>query len=261
MKYHLIIALIIFHIILVKDAVSSSPTRLIAVNEAPASYVDEDGNVQGYVVDIVRNLARRLAIESEIEVMPEARALKTAYYNNNVIVFAFSRNAERDRKLNWIGPVLTKTWGIYGLNTSPQKKHESLENYPSIGVVNGDIRHEWLASQGLNNLHLSVSHEQNIKLLLRKRISSIAYDRISLHLLSTALGIDPTNFRLLKQLKQENVYIGMSKNLPNIEKWQKAFIEFREEGELHKTTEKWIDRMKVQYNIEAHANNEILSLD
>ncbi|WP_406609428.1 substrate-binding periplasmic protein [Agarivorans sp. JK6] len=233
--------------------------RFITVNEPPASYIDEQGNIQGYVVDIVLALAARLNIEAELELLPEARALKTAYHNHNTMLFSFSRNTERDQKLNWIGPILIKTWGLYGLKSNPNT-YEKLADYPTIGVANGDIRHEWLAQQGLNNLSVNSSHKLNIQLLARKRISTIAYESAGLQIVASELGIDPSSFILLKELKQQAVYIAMSKQFNNAEQWQQAFKDMQAEGELQEIATKWRQKIKQEHNINAQLNNGILML-
>ncbi len=255
----LVFALIVVHFTLSQAVASSSPIRFITVNEPPASYLDEDGQIQGYVVDIVYSLAKRLNINAKLEIVPEARALKTAYHNHNTMVFSFSRNADRDQKLNWIGPVLIKTWGLYGLKSNPNT-YEKLADYPTIGVANGDIRHEWLAQQGLSNLSVNSSHKLNIQLLARKRISTIAYESAGLQIVASELGLDPSSFILLRELKQQAVYIAMSKQFNNAEQWQQAFKDMQAEGELQQIATKWRQKIKQEHNINAQLNSGILML-
>ncbi|WP_221076157.1 substrate-binding periplasmic protein [Agarivorans aestuarii] len=249
----------VVHFILNQAVASSSPLRFLTVNEPPASYLDEDGQIQGYVVDIFRSLAQRLEVDAKLEVVPEARALRTAYHNDNTMVFSFSRNAERDQKLNWIGPVLIKTWGLYGLK-SFQHDYENLADYPTIGVTKGDIRHEWLANQGLSNLSVNSSHQLNIQLLVRERVSTIAYEGAGLQIVANELDIDPTSFKLLKTLKQQGVYIAMSKHFTKAEQWQQAFEDMQSEGELQKIAEKWRDKIKQQHGVDTQISKSILIL-
>jgi polar amino acid transport system substrate-binding protein len=211
------------------------------------------------VVDIVRSLARRLELDAKLEIVPEARALRTAYHSDNTMVFSFSRNTERDQKLNWIGPVLIKTWGLYGLKDL-EYAYEKLADYPTIGVTKGDIRHEWLSNQGLSNLSVNSSHQLNIQLLARERISTIAYEAAGLHIVATEIGIDPNSFKLLRTLKQQGVYIAISKNFAHAEQWQQAFENMRSEGELQKIAERWRDKIKQQHSIDAQISKGILIL-
>lgn len=73
-----------------------SALRFISVNEAPANYLDENGEFTGFTTGIIRQLQRQLDINAPLEIMPEARAMKTFNSNANVVMFSISRTRQRE---------------------------------------------------------------------------------------------------------------------------------------------------------------------
>ena len=157
---------------------AAEPVRIITVIEPPASYVNAQGMVSGYATELVRALQQQLKDHSLIEVMPESRALLTAQQQANVLLFGFSRIASREKAFHWVMPLLHKRWIFYVRHSDPLQAASLQDLYAleSIGVVQGDVRSEWLQALRFTNLQRSSSHLQNLHRLQAGRLRAIDHE-------------------------------------------------------------------------------------
>ncbi|MGL1958163.1 MAG: transporter substrate-binding domain-containing protein [Colwellia sp.] len=239
--------------------------RIIAVNEPPASYLDSQGRVEGYVVDIIEALQIQLNDKTNIEFVPEARTLNIADNKANIIFFSFSRTAFREHNYHWIGLVMKKNWNIFALKDSSLKINQlsDLKTLPLIGVVRGDIREEWLINRKFINLDSVTQHEQNVRRLAMRRLPAIAYEKQGLAYLCKSLNIDINRFKSIYLMNQSDVYIAMSKRGTSAElvkKWQDAFKVITENGTLQNIAYKWQTKVYQQLKMEVSINENILVL-
>lgn len=80
----------------VSQNLNYSELRFISVDEPPANYLNSSGELSGFVTEIVKQLQKQLQNDTSIEVMPEARAIRTLDTSPNVIMFSLSRSEERE---------------------------------------------------------------------------------------------------------------------------------------------------------------------
>ncbi|WP_281556255.1 transporter substrate-binding domain-containing protein [Thalassomonas sp. RHCl1] len=231
--------------------------------EPPANYLTPWDEPDGFATNIIQAMQKKLDDSTQIEFIPEVRALRLARQKANILLFSFSRTPKREHLFHWIGQVQTKKWHVISLKKN-QLKIESLDQLkalPSIGVVRGDVREEWLAEQGFNNLSAVASHEQNIRRLLTGRVSSILYELQGLLHLTTSLKLDRQVFESVYVANQSDVYILMSKTGTSpdlLHRWQQAFSRLQQSGELKAIALKWQTRLRSKQNIPSEVINNIL---
>ena len=80
----------------------------------PYNFV-KDQRVQGLSVDVANELAKRLGMQLEIEIVPWTRALVTARDQPSVMVFTAAKTPEREKHYYWIGPVTYSEEWLYKL--------------------------------------------------------------------------------------------------------------------------------------------------
>ena len=237
--------------------------RIITVDEPPASFVNAQGEVDGYVTDIVKLMQKKMGDSSKIEVVPEVRALNVANHTANVLFFSFSRTTGREHNYHWLGLVSKKRWHLFTLQSSPLKVEQlsDLHSIGTIGVVRGDVREEWLKAEGFNNLYSVTQHKQSVQLLLKKRVDAIAYETQGLAYISQSLKLDRGVFKSAYVLNESDVYIAMSKQGTNqalLAKWQDAFNAIKLSGELLSISLKWQEKILQDYGLTVSVEDDIL---
>ncbi len=240
---------------------ASLESRIITVEEPPASFALPDGQTDGFVVDIVKALQRQLKDSTSIELLPEGRAMLTAQQEPNVLLFSFSRTAERENLYHWLLPVLQKRWQIY-LPAQSQRQLQSLADLrklSAIGVVRGDVREAYLLQRGFTNLVAVTSHQQNLQMLNSGRVDAIAGDSLELaYQLRQSSQTAP--IKLALTLRSSTVYLIMPKNAEAglVQRWQHAAKALQQSGELEQIAVQWQQRIQQELQINVQRDGHLL---
>lgn len=229
---------------------SSEPppqVQILTVIEPPASYLNSHGELSGYATELVQALQKLVLDRSDIQIMPESRALLMATRQPNLLLFGFSRTLDREEKYHWIMPLLRKRWVVYVHKDSQlQISHlDELRNLESIGVVRGDVREEWLTAQGFTNLHSSASHAQNLARLRSGRLTAIAYEPQGMQYLLKETGHQPDDFKPVFHFHNSEVWLLMSRQTPltEVQRWQTAAEQLKSSGQQLDIARRWQQRL------------------
>lgn len=238
------------------------PIQILTVIEPPASYLNSHGELTGYATDMVQALQKQLQDRSDIQIMPESRVLLTASRQPNVLLFGFSRTEDREEKYHWIMPLLRKRWVIYVHKDSPLQINnlDELRNLPSIGVVRGDVREEWLTAQGFTNLHNSASHAQNLARLRSGRLSAIAYEPQGMQYLLKETGHPPDEFKPVLHFHSSEVWLLMSHltHSNEVQRWQTAAEQLKASGQQLRIAKHWQQRLWQTEQIQSTVQQDLL---
>lgn len=228
--------------------------QILTVDEPPSSFLNEKGEPTGFSVDVVRELQKRLNNTSAIQIMPEARVIKTATESPDTLIFAFSRTPSREDKYHWIMHIIRKPWVFYskkGANIH-LKDLDDAKKVQRIGVVRGDVRENQLLDLGFKNTEAVTNFDQNIKKLQADRIPLLYHEPIGMAYTCKNLGIPVSEFEAVYSPKASDVYILMSKNGTSEEtakKWAEAAAKMKEDGTFQKIAEKWSQLIFEQVGI------------
>ena len=241
---------------------ADAPWRIITVEEPPASFPLAGGQLDGFVVDLVKALQHQLQDDSPIELMPEGRAMLTAQQQHNTLLFSFSRTAERETQFHWVLPVLRKRWQIY----LPAKSRlllrslTDLRKLNAIGVVRGDVREQYLIQQGLTNLVAVNSHQQNLQMLQSGRVDAIAGDSLELAYQIRQNLVKSAAPKLALTLRSSDVYLIMPKDADAglVKRWQHAAKTLQQSGELEQIAVSWQQRIQQEMQITVQRDGHLL---
>lgn len=243
-------------------AAAALALRIITVEEPPASFMGPGGQVDGFVVDLVKALQRQLKDQSPLELMPEGRAMLTAQQENNVLLFSFSRTTERENLYHWILPVLQKRWQIYVPAQSRLELHSlaDLRKLSAVGVVRGDVRESYLVQLGFTNLVAVTGHQQNLQMLHSGRVQAIVADSLELaYILHKQTGLQAAP-KLAMTLRSSSVYLIMPKAADPqlVQRWQQAAKILQQRGELEQIAVLWQQRIQHDLNISVQRDGHLL---
>lgn len=119
----------------------------------------EGGTIYGQAADKVHELFKRSQLPYQMKMMSWNRALELARKNTDTCVFSTAKIKERENWFQWIGPIATGNWTIFG---SPEKlgKVTRIEDIKqsSIGTEVGNVTVAYLAEKGY---HVITSNESS----------------------------------------------------------------------------------------------------
>ncbi len=221
---------------------------ILTFDEPPTSYVDENGKLTGFAVEIVQEIQRRISNNDPIELYPEMRALTMASDEPNVVLFSFSRTPDGK-------PVsqdhAARSRGFIRKNTEIVLRDiQDAKQLSTIGVARG-VRSTYLETLGFKNLDTVTNNWQNIKKLFAERVQAIYYEPQGMATECQRLGIPFSEFQQGLITNYSDVYIVMSKQTdPGIVKnWQDAARNMKDDGTFQRIAEKWATYMSEKYNV------------
>lgn len=151
--------------LLIGSAPSIAQTKHATINITteylfPLNIADKEGGaIYGQSADKVHELFKRSQIPYQMKIMSWNRALELARNNTDTCVFSTARIKEREGSFQWIGPIATGNWAIFG---SPDKlgKVTHLEDIKqsSIGTEVGNVSVAYLSEKGH---HVITSNESD----------------------------------------------------------------------------------------------------
>lgn len=217
---------------------AATPFRILTEHNPPAEYLDDNGQVAGVMVELVRQLQQQLNEPADIELMPWGRALSIARSQDNVMLFETVRTPEREHWFKWVGPVLTYRLALYGLkhrlatvDTEQLPGKLTACNYVNsitIKALNG------LGFDEGRNLLLTSKTGDCLDMLLFERIDLIAVTEDAVAEFANAAekaGYELVEVQLLAERQR---YLAFSKDVSDerIRRWQQALEQSYRDGRM-----------------------------
>nr|BFD30563.1 transporter substrate-binding domain-containing protein [Pigmentibacter ruber] len=182
----------------------------------PLSYLDENGNMKGILIERVNKLREKLKIKNKIELLPWARALQNTSKKDGTMLFALAKTKERENIFKFCCVVFKARQYLFKLKSRKDikiKDYSDAKKY-SIGVVRDDIKHKVLEESGFTNLDIANSQELNFKKFIGNRTDLFAANELSLSYQLKQINMSINDVEKLVEIKgiDPNRYIAFNKN-------------------------------------------------
>ncbi|USH04969.1 transporter substrate-binding domain-containing protein [Grimontia kaedaensis] len=116
-------------------AFAEQPLRVVSETLPPYQIIDDEGQFGGRAVDMVQAILDEAGFDSPIDVMPWARAYKTAQKEKNVAIFAIAFSEKRKDLFHWIGALYAlERSSLIGLKNRSELAKDSLEEAKQFRV-------------------------------------------------------------------------------------------------------------------------------
>lgn len=206
-------------------AMATKPVFRVVTEDAPPFITTIDGDVTGPGKQFVSRLMQQAELPYTHHVYPWARSLALAQRGQNVLIYALARNPEREAHFHWIGELLNIRIHLYALAGGRTPKLDSLEQARQlrIGVVNRDVRLDWLRANGFSDmqggaesgLDLSDSSQVNMLKLRRGLVDAVPVSRSALQSYCRQNQLDCGQFRQVYTLPLTiSLYLAASQDTP-----------------------------------------------
>lgn len=198
-------------------AVEAPALRYLSEDHPPSNYL-ENGQTKGYAVDLLRLVWHRTGWPvAPIEVMPWARALELAEHGDNTVLFSVARNAEREARFQWAGPIATDYLHLIGLRKAGiQLTALADARHYRVGVVRSDVCVDKLAASGLNRVALVPAADTNVlaSLLGKGRVDLICVGGQNLTRLARHVGVPAEDLLTYWRIPNIHLYFAFSRTTP-----------------------------------------------
>ncbi|WP_333607182.1 substrate-binding periplasmic protein [Arsukibacterium sp.] len=218
------------------------PLQFFTEHAPPGEYLNEQGEVVGATVSLVRLLMQRLNDAGEIYLLPWPRAFAMAHEEPASVLFETVRTPEREALFQWVGPIKQHRISLYGNKSQlPQPAVSEHNTDALLGLVVCDHRNSPYLSQiktlGFvegKNLVLTSSYDDCLRLLIRKRIDVMPFSEFSTLWREDELNARGVELQQVFFLQQVNLYLAFSLDVSDrrIARWQQAVQQSYVDGSM-----------------------------
>jgi polar amino acid transport system substrate-binding protein len=176
----------------------------------PPPTVAEQGEAQGLVFDVVREVARRIGHPQGVEFMPWARAQELATTRPGVGILALTRSPEREDRYAWVFNVVTD----------------------DLVLVGGSGAEQLLREQGFARVQPAPEEWINAQKLRDRLIDAWLAPRLMVLHAVREVGGDVSALNIGAVVRRSEIWFAASRGLPEAEiaRWRRGFEEVRADG-------------------------------
>ncbi len=247
---HTIFRLLLALIALSATGHSHAQTLSIYCEEdRPLQFYDQDHQLTGLGVDVLQEIQKRVGNKDKIQVVPWSRGMSKLNHDPNTILMTMARTPEREALYQWIGPIASVEYALYGKADS-ELKIDSIENAKKIhliGVYRDDIRDQTLTRLGFNNLDRASSNISSFKKLMIGRVDVYADSKMGVESVAIASGYQVSDVKLIFPLFKSGLYFGVSKatNPTIVSKWNRALNDMKSDKTFLKIQRKYFTEQEI----------------
>lgn len=222
---------------------AAADSRIVTSPEPPVNF-NKDGELVGIVVDLVREIQRRLGDSTAIDLLPTARALAMVEHGPKVMFFSAGQTPARVKHgYHFVGPVATRN---HSLLTSKKNTHivHSLDDVRSENLVVGSVRGDWRTTY-LEDAGITVKtvndHGLSLKMLMAGRVDMIVASDLELPMLAALNETTPGDFAFAHSIREAPSFLMFSQDTPPevVRRWDEALSALHDDPFVTATAEKW----------------------
>lgn len=209
--------------------------RILTESYPPLQYINEKGQIDGFATEVVLKIIDDLDISQKIELIEWDEAYREALEKDNVALFSMMRNAEREDKFRWVGPIGTLKVGLYR-NDFDNLEIKSLEDAKEykISAVKDYGYTENLINLGFENIVQCENEKEAINKLLSREVDLYLTSNIAIDDIMKTENVPFYRIEKEFNLSISQFYIAFSKNYPDslIKKWEESLKKIKKEHNL-----------------------------
>lgn len=197
----------------VDDIASADSATITLVTSQLLPFSIQEGRQQGFMVDLVREIERRLGTNRPVRFLPWPRAFRNARLSPNHIIFPLARTAEREPDFDWaievtpLNPVFVTLNGIH-LDLAQARRQRA------IAVQQNSPFEQYLRQQGFTNLVVTTSAAPiPIRMLRAGRVDAWFTARdLAAYSMREQFVTEPITYS--DPIFSINIYIALSREFP-----------------------------------------------
>lgn len=212
----------------------------------PGSVTETPGPGQGFVYEVVAEMAKRVGHSGAIEFLPWAEAQRIATTEPNIGILALTRTPEREDKYRWVAKILSDDLILVGSQGVDVSSLDKAKDRPT-GVLARSGAEALLRERGFARIRPQPEEWLNARLIQQRRIDAWLAPRLMIiyAMLETGGALPALNFGEI--VRRSDIWFAASKSLPDAEakKWEQALESMKQDGTYARIADQY-SRLKVE---------------
>lgn len=222
--------------LLLTSSARAAPLQIVGVDIPPFNYLKSE-RAEGFCVDVVREVQRRIRDTAEIQVQPLARMMARAKTEPDIMLMCLNRTEDREDKFEWVAPLFSSSTNIYVRADSPLRTatRDELKALPGVLVLRASYAYDTLQAQGFTNLApIPGIGTTPLKMLMAGREPALMLEERHLGALLQQAGLPPDSVRPVYRALVAETYVAFSRGTSEarIRQWRRALEDVRRDGTL-----------------------------
>ncbi|MDC7717825.1 transporter substrate-binding domain-containing protein [Vogesella sp. DC21W] len=237
-------------------ATSPPATALSLLTEEwpPVSFANGKGQPEGMAVEVVKLLQERLKDSNPIQIQPWARAYNSLLNEKDVMLFTVGRNAERERLMTLLGPILISSTDVFALRQYAAEIRKltpaAMQKLPTA-AYRGSIFETTAHSRGFNVFPTN-DPAHSARMLAAGRVKLWVEGNVVVGNVLREQGLPLATVERVATLDRLSLYLAFSPNVPRdtILRWEKALNEIKQDGSFATIHQHWFPQDPVPLQVE-----------
>ena len=212
----------------------SPKLQLVTEEFPPYNYLGPGGTITGSSTDVVREIADRLGVEAEIELVPWAEGYNRTLSTPDTALYSTARTTDRENLFRWAGPIGTYDITFYARNDSgiSLSSLEDAKKAGTIAVVRDDVRHHYLLERNVSGIALYPNDESCVRALMSGESQLWLGSAVTASQTITKAGYQVGDVRPLYQVMKSELYVAFNNQTSpeTVAKWQNALDGMKRDG-------------------------------
>lgn len=217
--------------------------KIYAMESRPVSFA-EGGKSAGLVVELAREVQRRIGNTDPIDIVPWARANLLAEKEANVLLLSTISTPQRDRYLRYVGPLFQLHLGGYALRSRAAELRARDPGLRSLraGARRGSVFIKAARDAGYNLTEEVNGSEIAARMLFAKRFDLLFDGDEIISGAVRRVGRDPDELEVMVKLGTKNVNFAFSRGTPDsvLQAWAAALREMKRDGSYQAIHRRWL---------------------
>lgn len=224
-----------FYLMLIASLSSQPSLKIYTEDWKPISYMSKDGVPEGYAVDIVKEIEARLGINTEIKILPWARAYNSAMTERNIVLFATTYTLKRNKSLHFLGPIGRSSIFLYS-NKDLNKDFDYIKENYKISVYRSSQEEEILKTSKFYNLTATNTPANAGRMMFAGRSDYWANSDFTTQFLLKDIGHSYEEIFTKIKIQDIEIYITFSlgTTMDTMKAWEQALKGMKKDGTLNR---------------------------
>jgi len=174
------------------------PLIFLAEELPPYHFINQQGEADGALVEIVQATLKQANLSGDIEIRPFARSFQATKTQANTFMFSLLKTPNRESKFQWVGETYRSYAVLVGIKNNKNIQLSSLNDAKSlmVGTIRGYHSAHFLKTNGFkehSNLSLSVTSKHMWAMLFNKRLDLVLTNYMAMDRDIKKAGFKPEN--------------------------------------------------------------------